>query len=46
MKWRLNKDSFPGQKKGLIRVLIKRGQQEESVQLEFNLFGEEDESII
>jgi hypothetical protein len=35
------KTLFPGQKKGLIRVLIKGDQMEESVQLQFDLFEEE-----
>ncbi|MFQ3544232.1 hypothetical protein Q7A53_09095 [Halobacillus rhizosphaerae] len=32
---------FPGQKQGTIRVLIKKGQKEGSVQLSFDLFEEE-----
>lgn len=46
MKKKLNKKKFPGQKKGFICLLIKRSQEEESVQLQFNLFDEEDESSI
>jgi hypothetical protein len=38
------KKPFPGQKKGLIRVLIKKGQLEESVQLRIDLFVDEPES--
>jgi hypothetical protein len=32
---------FPGRKKGVIRVFIKRGKQEGIEQLRFNLFEEE-----
>ncbi|MCM3585554.1 hypothetical protein M3182_07305 [Mesobacillus maritimus] len=36
-----DKDLFPGQKNGLIRVFIKRSEQEESSQLHFYLFDDE-----
>ena len=32
---------FPGQERGIIRILIKRGQEEGSVQLRLDLFDEE-----
>lgn len=44
MKKKLSKQPFPGHKSGSIRVLVKRGQREESVQLELNLFNDEDKS--
>jgi hypothetical protein len=44
MEQKQDKPLFPGQKKGLIRIFIKNGQQEESVQLRFNLFDDEPES--
>ena len=42
MEQKQDKILFPGQKKGLIRVFIKRGAQEEnSAQLNFYLFDDE-----
>ncbi|MCA1010378.1 hypothetical protein [Halobacillus halophilus] len=32
---------FPGQERGIIRILIKKGQEEGAVQLRLNLFDEE-----
>ncbi|MGG3891113.1 hypothetical protein [Metabacillus fastidiosus] len=40
MEQKLDKNLFPGQKKGLIRVFIKRNEQEESSQLHFYLFDD------
>jgi len=41
MEQKQDKELFPGQKKGLIRVFIKRSEQEESSQLSFYLFDDE-----
>lgn len=41
MEQKLDKDFFPGQKKGLIRVFIKRREQEEPSQMHFYLFDDE-----
>jgi len=43
MEQEQDKALFPGQKKGLIRVFIKQGEQEESAQLHFYLFDDEPE---
>jgi len=41
MEQQQDKKPFPGQETGIIRVLIKRSEHEESVQLSFDLFDEE-----
>lgn len=45
MNRKVNKRDFPGQKTGIIRVLIKHGQREETIQVELDLFEEKDKSI-
>lgn len=44
MEQKLGKPLFPGQEKGWIRILIKSGQQEDSVQLRFELFDDDPKS--
>ena len=41
MEQNQDKDLFPGQKKGLIRIYIKQTEREESAQLRFYLFDDE-----
>ncbi|MCJ0931908.1 hypothetical protein MST22_12170 [Virgibacillus halodenitrificans] len=44
MREKTNKDGFPGQKTGMIRVLFKQDKEdEESVQFRFDLFTEASE---
>lgn len=43
MEQKQDKALFPGQKKGLIKVLIKRGHQEQFVQSHFHFFEDEDD---